>query len=793
MQNSSNVCISSNKLSGRNAQTNFLNKPSDSVSGTVLYNIVVVIALAIGAQWLAWRVRVPSILLLLVVGFLAGPVSGILPPEQLQGEWVFAFVSLAIGIILFEGGLNLRVSELRGVGRAVFNLVTIGVGVTAILATIAAHYVLQMPWRTAMILGAILTVTGPTVVLPLIRHVRPSGRVNAIAKWEGITIDPVGAIVAVLTLEAVIAMHEHGTGGIVATILPSLVTTVVISIGVSIPGGILVLFLLRRHLVPDYLQSSFALTVVIIVFALSNILHEESGLFAVTIMGVFLANQPYVNVRNITKFKEDLQSLLIGCLFILLSARLNFDALDYFDARAFIFLGILILIIRPIAVTLSSLRTGLNWKEQGFIAWLAPRGIVAAAVASLFAVRVEEIYGADVAGPLVPIVYMVIIGTVTVYGLTLQPVARALGMAESNPQGILFLGAKTWVQSIAKAIQEQGISVLLMDANERNIEQTQERGLPAVAANALEEQVLDNLDLSGIKRFMALTANDDTNSLAALRFKEVFGRGEVYQPAASSFRPEVSLVRVPKHMRGRPLFGGGYTALDLEKRFEAGGEIRTFGITESGAYEALQAKYGQDLILLFIVRGSSLHIHAEGIDLNPQLRDTVIVMLPPFHIDENMEETSIFHDLLDHASIIDYCIDVTSEHVLSSVARLLSQRLPESADRLAQGLAEGLEDDASMLAPGVALLHMRLSKISRSELVIVRCEIPIQLPHVDDPIEAFAFFVSPEDDPAQHLRIQAHLAGRLGRRSLLTAWRKAADEEELLATLRATKFEPTFE
>ncbi len=769
------------------------------MSGTVLIDIVVVIVLAIGAQWLAWRIRVPSILLLLIVGFMAGPVMGILPPEQLQGEWVFAFVSLAIGIILFEGGLNLRLTELSGVGRAVFNLVTIGVALTGILAAIAARYVLEMPWEIAVVLGSILTVTGPTVVLPLIRHVRPSGRVNAIAKWEGITIDPVGAIVAVLVLEAVIAMHEYGvnggTGGMLTTIIPSLralLTTAAVSIGVSLLGGILMLFMLRRHLVPDYLQSSFALTIVILVFALSNSLHEESGLFAVTIMGVFLANQPYANVRNITKFKEDLQSLLIGCLFILLSARLNFDALTYFDVRAFIFLGILIIVIRPVAVVLSSLRTKLNWKEQGFIAWLAPRGIVAAAVASLFSVRLEAVYGAEVAGPLVPIVYMVIIGTVTVYGLTLQPVARLLGLADSNPQGILFLGAKIWVQSIAKAIQEQGIAVLLIDANERNIEQAQDQDLPAIAADALEEQVLDELDLSGIRRFMALTANDDTNSLAALRFKEVFGSGDVFQPAASPLRPDASLIRVPTHMRGRSLFGGVYTALDLEKRFEAGGEIRTFGITEPGAYEALLAKYGQDLILLFIIRGSNMLIHAEENVLTPQLRDTVIVMLPPFHLDENMEETSIFQDLLDHASVIDYSVEVTPEELVTSAAKLLSQRLPESAARLAEGLSQGLAEEDFMLAPGVAVLHLRLNKISRSELVIVRCKIPLNFSQASDPLEALAFFVSPEDDPAQHLRVQAHLAGRLGRRSLLPAWRNAADEDELLATLRATKFEPMY-
>ena len=606
------------------------------MSGEILIHIVLVIGLAIGAQWLAWRIRVPSILLLLILGFVAGPVTRILPPEHLQGDWLFAFVSLAIGIILFEGGLNLKLSELRGVGRVVLNLVTIGVLITGVLAAIAAHYVLGMPWEIAAVLGAILTVTGPTVVLPLLRHVRPRGRVSAIAKWEGITIDPVGAIFAVLVLEAVIVMREHGPGesggGMVATILPSLealLATAAVSVGISVLGAILMVFLLRRHLVPDYLQSSLALTVVILVFALSNELHEESGLFSVTMMGVFLANQQYVTVRSITKFKEDLQVLLIGCLFILLSARLDLDALDYFDARAFIFLGILILFIRPIAVVFSSLRTGLNWKEKGFIAWLAPRGIVAAAVASLFSVRVAEVYGADLAGPLVPIVYMVIIGTVTVYGLTLQPLARVLKMADSNPQGILFLGASMWVRSIAKAVQELGMTVLLLDVNENNIERAREQGLPAVAADALGEQVFDELDLSGIKRFIAATSNDETNSLAALRFKEVFEGGEVYQPAAPNVRTETSQLRMPTYLRGRPLFGATHTAQELERRYEAGGAIRTFEVTAPEAYEALQVRYQHDLVLLFIVRGSSLLVHAEENGLVPQLGDKVVVLLPP--------------------------------------------------------------------------------------------------------------------------------------------------------------------
>ena len=758
----------------------------------ILIGIVLVIVLGIGAQWIAWRIRVPSILLLLAFGFIAGPITGLLPPESLQGDWLYAFVSLAIGIILFEGGLSLRISELREVGKAVLNLITIGVLVTGALASLAAHFVLGWPVGPSILLGAILTVTGPTVVVPLLRHVRPTGRVSAIAKWEGITVDPVGAILALLVLETVLVLDRASVPGQASGVFDAvlhavegLLLTIAISTGIAVIGAAFLVFILRRRLVPDYLQSSVALMVVVGTFALSNVLQEESGLLEVTLMGIIMANQKYVAVRRITKFKEDLQVLLIACLFILLSARLDLSVLEYFNLGAFVFLGILIVAIRPIAVFLSSRGTDLTWKEQSFMAWLAPRGIVAAAVASLFSIRVEGLYEAEAAG-LVPIVFLVIVGTVAVYGLTISPLARRLGLADPNPQGLLFLGAYAWVQRAASALQELGFKVLLIDANTRNIEQANANNLPAVTADALSESVIDELDLNGLGRFIAVTPNDETNSLAALHFTEVFEHTEVYQLAALPGSQRDRKGRIPDHLRGRPLFGESTTQASLSKRFNEGGEIRTFGLTEEGSFAAIRAQFNEDIILLFIARGSSLLVHAEENGVTPQTGDSVIVMLPPFSEKRDLADTDDFEELISRSIVMDLSEPASQEEITRKASELLADHIPVPADRLREGLLHSIHRGGALVAPGVCAPHYQVVKIAQPELVLVRCA-PIAVEDAEDgePIVAFIFLISPDSQPGQHLRALAHIAGRVGERSFLDVWSSASDDSQLRETLQS--------
>ncbi|ARA93362.1 cation:proton antiporter [Rhodothermaceae bacterium RA] len=600
----------------------------------ILIGIVSVLVLSIGSQWLAWRFRIPSILLLLVVGFLAGPVLHLLEPSSLQGDWLFAFVSLAIGLILFEGGLSLRLKDLREVGRAVLHLITIGVLVTWVLVALAAHFVLGFNPSLSILLGALLTVTGPTVITPLLRHVRPSGRVGAVAKWEGITIDPVGAILAVLVLEAIRLIAEGGGGSgdfrsALGHAFEGLLLEVFISVGVSISATFVMVMVLRRRVVPDYLQNSFVLMVLVSTFAIANHLQDEAGLLTATLMGIIMGNQRYVPVRHIIEFKENLSVLLIGSLFILLSARLELSDLRYIDANSFLFLGLLILVVRPAAVLLSSLGTTLTFREQAFLAWLAPRGIVAAAVAALFSFRLEEIFPGQVRG-LVPIVFFVIVGTVAVYGLTIAPVARWLGLAQPNPQGVLFVGAHRWARRLAQVLRERGFPVLLIDTNQHNVAEAEEAGLPARHADALSEAVIDQLDLGGLGRMLAVTPNDVVNSLVALHFIDVFGRNEVYQLAA---RPESRRMRdsdLPMHLRGRPLFGAKTTYTTIQQRFEKGHEVQAFEITDKRTYQTLRETYGEHLIPLFTIGSDgTLGIVSEVDRLTLKSGDTLLALVPP--------------------------------------------------------------------------------------------------------------------------------------------------------------------
>ncbi len=763
---------------------------------SIVLGIVAVLVLGVGAQWLAWRFRLPSILLLLTFGFMAGPVTGLLPPGALQGDWVFAFVSLSIGIILFEGGLNLRLSELREVGKAVRNLITVGVLVTWVLAGLAAYYIVGLNPSLSILVGAILTVTGPTVVIPLLRYVRPAGRIGAVAKWEGITVDPVGAILAVFVLETILLLETapgltENLGTAVWHAVEGLLLTVTISVGISVLGAALLILLLYRRLIPDYLQSPIALMVVVATFALSNVLQEESGLLEVTLLGIILANQRYVPVRRITEFKEDLQVLLISSLFIVLSARLDIETLRFIEEEALLFLVALVLVVRPVAVWISTLGTKLNWREKVFLSWLAPRGIVAAAVASLFAFRMETLYPMQ-AQAMVPLVFLVIVGTVALYGLTVAPLARFLKLADPNPQGVLILGAHLWARRLAMLLRDLGFKVLLIDSNADNIARARRARLSAVRVNALSEAVLDELDLSGIGYFLALTPNDEVNALAALHFAEIFDSTSVFQLTTRTEEGEQDL---PAHLRGRPLFGRKVTYTTLTERFNQGGELRVVELSEAMPYEALLEAYEGDLILLFVVRGNELLIHAEEGQLTPQPGDKVVVFLPPRAREKEEVEAVAFELLVTRAFVrdLDYCAPF--EELVEDVSAQMAQRLPVTAMRLRQGFLDGARYGLMPITHGVALAHLRVPEIEEPELMLVRCRQGVQIP-VDsesakspeasghsETVYAILFLVSPEEDPGKHLRTLAYLASRIDEPDFLDRWRRASDELALKATL----------
>lgn len=760
-----------------------------------IIGIVIVLVLGIGSQWLAWRIKIPSILLLLLAGFLAGPVTGIISQDALQGDWLFAFVSLSIGIILFEGGLSLRVSDLQKIGRSVVRLITIGVLITWVLVGLAAYYILGFNVGLSVQIGAILTVTGPTVVVPLLRHVRPSGKVATVARWEGITVDPIGAILAVLVFEAILLLNGAAGESLDVALVEAVLgmfNEMVVGIGLSMAGAAVVIVMLRRRLVPDYLLNSVALMLVVSVFELSNLLQEESGLLTTTLMGIILANQKIVNVRRITEFKEDLQVLLIGSLFILLSARLDISALAFITWPAWIFLAIVILLIRPAAVFMSLRKSALSVKEKTFLSWLAPRGIVAAAVASLFSFRLEEVYPNEV-GALVPIVFLVIVGTVAVYGLTLLPLARYLGLATPSAQGVLILGIHRWGLDIAAELKKLGFRVLVIDSNNRNVDMAKKRGLEAERANALSEHVVDELDLGGLGRFIAWTPNDEVNSLAALHFLEVFESTEVYQLVSRADQANSSKNDLPLHLRGVPLFGENADFASLSLKYTRGGIVKSVKLENENSYKELLEKYGRQALPLFIVRGSQLNVLTINEPVQPEAGDTVVLFTPAQEADlDVMKDEEVFRHIIADAPILDIKETINFRDIVKQASTQLSHFLPLSSDQLAKGFLEGMRYGASLLTKTVALPHLTVPNIDKTRLLLVRCREGITLDSTDihyegtaideelaGGVSALFFLVSPEENPRLHLRVLSQIVKTIDQDEFLSSWNNARNVGEL--------------
>jgi NhaP-type Na+/H+ or K+/H+ antiporter len=578
-----------------------------------------IIVLGIAAQWLAWRLRLPSILLLLVFGFAAGPATGLLDPDALLGNLLLPIISVGVSVILFEGGLSLRITELREIGGVVRNLITVGTLATWLISAGAAHFILGLDFALSVLLGAIVVVTGPTVIVPLLRHVRPVGQVGSILKWEGILIDPIGAILAVLVFEAILPGGFQGTATLAAI---GFFKTVFIGGVVGVIGAGVMFLLLKHRWIPDFLQNAVSLAVVVSVFTTSNWFQAEAGLLAVTVMGVALANQKTVTVKHIVEFKENLRVLLIASLFVLLAARLKLSDFAHLGLSSLAFLGVLIFVARPVAVVLSTLKSGLSWRERFFLSWMAPRGIVAAAVASVFALSLAEA-GYPQAERLVPLTFMVIIGTVAIYGLTASPLARWLQLSDPHPQGVLIAGAHPWARAIAKALQAQDYQVLIIDTNRVDISAARMDGLPTYYGSVFSEYILDEIELGGIGRLLALTSNDEVNSLAALHFADVFSREEVYQ-----LSPEDEAVS--SHLRGRLLFRAGITYTELDHRFAGGEEIKITKLTPEFDYKAFQARYGETAIPLFLINeNGSLGVLTRDNQPEPRPGQLLISLIGP--------------------------------------------------------------------------------------------------------------------------------------------------------------------
>lgn len=586
-----------------------------------LISIASILVFGIGAQWAAWRFSLPAILLLLISGILAGPVFGLLNPDLLMGDLLTPFISVSVAIILFEGGLSLRFSELKDVGSIIGNLVSIGVLFTWTIISLSAYYVLNFGWELSILLGAILVVTGPTVIIPLLRQVRPTGQVGSILKWEGIVIDPIGAMLAVLVFEVILTTSLTAA---TSAVLISIVKTIVFGTLCGLGGAAIIYLLLRQHALPDFLQNPVSLMIVVVVFTISNMLQHESGLWATTLMGIALANQKKAYIHHIIEFKENLRVLLLSTLFILLAARVELnELLASLNWNILAFMGIIILIARPLSVYVSTLFSEINWREKLFLSWMAPRGVVAASISSIFAIGLAQ-NGFEQANQLVSIVFIVIISTVAIYGLPASWVARKLGVAKPVPNGVLILGAQKWAINIGKKLQDEGFKVLMADANWHNAMEAKSQNLEVFHGNILSEFALEEIDLDGIGQLFALTPNDEVNSLAALRFGEIFGRSHVYQLSPQTRRNEED-TEVSDHLSGRMLFNKNLNYDQLTNCINAKDDLVTIELTKENKYsDFLENEQKQKIPLFHIISNQELRPFTETYERTPAIGDKLI-------------------------------------------------------------------------------------------------------------------------------------------------------------------------
>ncbi|MCX2838854.1 sodium:proton antiporter [Salinimicrobium sp. MT39] len=492
------------------------------------------VILGILAQWVAWKTKTPAILPLILIGLFVGPFSTLISHDGTKwlepiwngeegvfpGESLFYFVSLAIAVILFEGGLTLRRGEVGNIGPVIVKLISVGVVVTFFGAGLAAHFIYGFSWQISFLFSSLIIVTGPTVIAPILRNIPLKTHVSSILKWEGILIDPIGALIAVLMYEFI---RVEGGQDFTITALTEFGKIILFGFTFGFTFAHILALLIKRNVIPHYLLNVFTLATVLGVFVLADTFAHESGLLAVVVMGMVMGNKNLPNIKELLYFKESLSVLLISILFILLAANIEIsDLLLIYNWKAAMLFGAVVFIVRPIGVILSSLGSNLKANEIAFISWVGPRGIVAAGIASLFGLKLarEGVPGAEY---ITPLVFMVVLLSVLLNATTARIFAKLVGVFVKDAEGILIIGASSVSRLIGKYLQDNNRHVVLMDNNGDNVMKAKDLGLDAIAGSVYEDDLFNNVELNDVGYLMAMTGNSDINKTAINKFTNQYG------------------------------------------------------------------------------------------------------------------------------------------------------------------------------------------------------------------------------------------------------------------------------
>ncbi|NNF52226.1 MAG: sodium:proton antiporter [Gammaproteobacteria bacterium] len=492
--------------------------------------LVLIVSLGVGAQWLAWRTRLPAIVLLASAGILIGPVAASLgffhlDPTATFGSALKPVVSLCVAIILFEGGLNLHFSELKAAATGVRRLVYLGAPIAWALGSLAAHFIGGLTWPVSLLFGAIMVVTGPTVIMPLLRQAALNRRTASYFKWEGIINDPIGALLAVLVFQFFLfAQAGSGWEVVMAGIGKALASALLLGVG----GGYFAGKAFHAGLVPEYLKSPVMLGLVLLVYSVSNFLQHEAGLLAVTFMGIVIGNMNLAGIQDMKRFKEYITVMLVSVVFVLLTADLDVEVIRNIDWHGGALVAAVLFLVRPATIMLATIGSKMLMADRILLSWIAPRGIVAAATAGVFGPRLadEGFAGADA---LLALVFAVIFATVLLHGLSIGWLSRKLGLAAKNRNGVLLVGASPWTTDLARTLKELNVPVLVVDSSWHNLRQARLAGLPVFYGEILSDFADESVETAHIGTLLAATSNDAYNALVCTALAPELGRQNVYQ------------------------------------------------------------------------------------------------------------------------------------------------------------------------------------------------------------------------------------------------------------------------
>ncbi|MFC0302113.1 cation:proton antiporter [Virgibacillus soli] len=538
--------------------------------------IVTILGIGILSQWIAWRIQWPSIVIMSIAGLVIGPVLGVVNPGEALGDLYSPLISLAVAIILFEGSSSLDFREIKDVSKSVFRIVTGGAFIAWILGSLSAHFIAGLSLELAFIIGGLFVVTGPTVIIPLLRNAKLKQRTAAVLKWEGIIVDPAGPLLALFAYEVIKVMTKVNSVGYLLTFFSAAFLAIVLGLIL----GFMISMMANRGFFPEYLKAPITLTFVLLCFTIAEVIMHETGMLAVTVMGLTLgrAKKHISALGNISHFVENISVMLTSTVFILLTASLARETIgQIFTLPIIAFVLVMLFVVRPLSIWIPTIGTELTKSERTLIGWIAPRGIVALTVAGYFATTLTD-DGFQDADTLVALTFALVFITVCAHGFTLGPLAKKLGLSNQDEEGVLIVGASSFSIALALKLTELGKKVLIIDTSKGRLQPAIDRNIQTHEGEVLSEHVQFEADLTPYDMILAMTIDPSYNALVTQSFAPEFGFNQTFSLFSGDEQRQASL---PSAVKAHLLFDEHAVFTELNRKINTNYDIVTMDMEEN--------------------------------------------------------------------------------------------------------------------------------------------------------------------------------------------------------------------